>query len=346
MTRKILIVDDSVFMLRVVADIIKKEPAFELVGKAINGRQAVEMNIELKPDVILLDVEMPIMNGLEALSMIMKTRPTAVVMFSSLTVEGAEITLKAMELGACDFIPKPVGRSLDLSRDVIDEIVEKLSMARVQKPVTRSFLTRPASRLQPKSRGTNSFKKLIAIGTSTGGPRALQEVLIELKPNLQAPILIVQHMPKLFTKQFADRLNTLCSMQVKEAEQGEELLSGTAYIAPGDQHLRAVKSFGGYKIELAADGKVSGHMPSVDAMFESLLPIREIELLAIIMTGMGRDGAVSMKKLHDRGVKCICQDEASSVVYGMPKSAVELGAVDLVLPLNKIAGEINRFMEV
>lgn len=346
MTRKILLVDDSVFMLRLVADIIKKQGSMELVGKALNGKQAVEMNIELKPDVILLDVEMPIMNGLEALSMIMKTRPAAVVMFSSLTVEGAEITLKAMELGACDFIAKPVAKGLDLSQDVIDEIVEKLNMARVQKPVTKSYLARPSSRFQPKELGSKSFRKLVAIGTSTGGPRALQEVLVDIKPDIKGPILIVQHMPKLFTKQFADRLNSLCSIQVKEAEQGEELLSGSAYVAPGDQHLRVVKSLNGYRVELAADGKVSGHMPSVDAMFESLLPIRDIDMMAVMMTGMGRDGASAMKQLHDRGVRCICQDEASSVVYGMPKSAVELGASDLILPLNKIAAEINRFMEV
>lgn len=346
MTRKVLIVDDSVFMLRLVADIIKKHSNFELVGKALNGKQAVEMNIELKPDVVLLDVEMPIMNGLEALSMIMKTRPVAVVMFSSLTIEGAEITLKAMELGACDFIAKPVAKGFDLSQDIVDEIVEKLSMARVQKPVTKSILTRPVNRFQAKAVGSNSFRKLVAIGTSTGGPRALQEVLIDVKSNIKGPILIVQHMPKLFTKQFADRLNTLCSIQVKEAEQGEELLSGTAYVAPGDQHLRIVKSLSGYKVDLAADGKVSGHMPSVDAMFESLVPIKDIEMQAVMMTGMGRDGAQAMKKLHDRGIECICQDEATSVVYGMPKSAVELGAADKVLPLNKIAAEINRFMEV
>lgn len=346
MTKKILIVDDSVFMLRLVADIIKKESSFELVGKAVNGKQAVDMNLELKPDVVLLDVEMPIMNGLEALSMIMKTRPTAVVMFSSLTVEGAEITLKAMELGACDFIAKPVSRTFDLPQDIIDELVEKLKLARVQKPVKKSLFSRLEPRLQTKSLGNKSFQKLVAIGTSTGGPRALQEVLIEVSANIKGPILIVQHMPKLFTKQFAERLNALSDLNVKEAEQGEELLSGTAYVAPGDQHLRVVRSISGYKVDLAADGKISGHMPSVDALFESLLPIRDIEMMAVMMTGMGRDGANAMKQLHDRAVKCICQDEASSVVYGMPKSAVELGAADLVLPLNQIAGEINRFMEV
>lgn len=347
MTKKILIVDDSVFMLRLVSDMIKKDAGLELVGKARNGRQAVEMNQELKPDVILLDIEMPIMNGLEALSMIMKTRPTAVVMFSSLTKEGAETTLKAMELGACDFIPKPVGSAFDMSQDVVDEIIEKLKNARYQRTLAAGLLSRKKTVVSPmKVAGSSAFNNLIVLGTSTGGPRALQEVLVEVNPNIKGPILIVQHMPKLFTKQFADRLNSLCEIDVKEAEHGEELISGTAYIAPGDQHLKLVKSMGSYRVELSSEGKVSGHMPSVDVLFDSALPVNDINIMAIMMTGMGRDGANAMKKLHDRGVRCICQDEATSVVYGMPKSAVELGAADAILPLDRIAGEINRFMEV
>ncbi len=192
----------------------------------------------------------------------------------------------------------------------------------------------------------SQFKKLVSIGISTGGPRALQEVLASIPQDIEAPILVVQHMPKLFTKAFAERLDNNCDIKVKEAEDGEVLKTGYAYIAPGDQHLKVKQVFGELKVSLSSEEKVSGHRPSVDAMFDSLLEINRLDIIAVIMTGMGRDGAEGMLKLKRKGAKTIAQDEATSVVYGMPKSAFELGAVDKVCPLDGIAEQIISLVEV
>ncbi len=346
MKKKILLVDDSFFMRRMVSNIIDLDKDLEVVGIAKNGKEAVELNLRLKPDVILLDVEMPIMDGIEALKMIMKERPCAVVMFSTLTEKGAKTTIKALDEGACDFIPKPQGADSKLSQDVIDRILSKLKLAKYV-PVTGTSggFTRDDLKSEVGA-GSNVFKRIVAIGTSTGGPKALQEVLAEIDGGLKAPIVIVQHMPKLFTKPFAERLNASCNLFVKEAEDGDVLKTGHVYVAPGDEHIKVVKVGGVYKIKTDNGDKVSGHRPSVNVMYDSLVELSGIDITAVQMTGMGRDGADAMKRLHDKGATCIVQDKESSVVYGMPRSAVELGAADVVVSLSNIADEILRSMEV
>ncbi len=349
MSIKVLVVDDSLFMRKLVTDIINKEKGLELVGTANNGKIAVELNKKLKPDVILLDVEMPVMDGIDALKIIMKERPCAVVMFSSLTDEGAETTIKALALGACDFVPKPSSSGLKLDKAVVDEIINKLKHStrvdeKFRRPVEKSkkTKTKKSSRV---SHSTN-FNKIVAVGISTGGPRALHEVLKDIPEDIKAPILVVQHMPKLFTKAFADRLDSACNIRVKEAEDGDVLNTGICYIAPGDYHLRVEQGSGKLKISIKDDEKISGHRPSADALFNSLCDIKNNQIIAVIMTGMGRDGADGMLKLKKKGAKTIAQDKETSVVYGMPKSAVELGAVDTVCPLQDIAGQIITLMGV
>lgn len=353
MSIRVLLVDDSFFMRKLVSDIIKKDQELEVIGVAKNGKEAIELNRSLQPDVILLDVEMPVVDGLEALEQIMAQRRCPVIMFSSTTVSGAENTVRALELGACDFIPKPSSSTFKLEDEVVDEIIAKLKFSRCTEApsIRKKASTAPARSPVPSARRTGSsygkktFKKLVSIGISTGGPKALQEVMEDLPGDLNAPILVVQHMPKLFTKAFADRLDTHCEIRVKEAEHGDVLEAGTVYIAPGDKHLRIKESPGELKILLDEGEKVSGHRPSADAMFESLLEVKSVQIVAVIMTGMGRDGAEGMLKLRKKGAKTIGQDEKTSVVYGMPKSAFELGAVEVVCPLNKIADEIIRSVE-
>lgn len=350
MAIKVLVVDDSLFMRKIVTDIIAREKELELVGTANNGEVAVKLNKELEPDVILLDVEMPKMNGIEALTKIMEERPCSVIMFSTLTSEGAETTIKAIELGAADFVTKPRGSSFKLEQSVIDELLTKLKHSRMIPRSTKreSEKSRPIPRkrkstVAPKS---SNFDKIVAIGISTGGPRALNSVLKEIPEDIEAPILVVQHMPKLFTKAFAERLDGVCELSVKEAENGDILKTGVVYIAPGDFHLRVANNSGNLIIVIGDDEKVSGHRPSADAMFDSLCKINNKEIIAVIMTGMGKDGAEGMLKLKQKGAKTIAQDKNTSVVYGMPKSAVELGAVDIISPLDEIAAEIINLMGV
>lgn len=346
MKRKVLLVDDSMFMNRILSDFISSSNELEVVGIAKNGKEAVELNSKLEPDVILLDVEMPVMNGLDSLKLIMKERPCAVVMFSSITKQGAEITIKALQEGACDFVSKPKGKAFDLSDDIVDEIIEKLKYAKFDQNFGKYKINKPITTGSIKSE-SKSFKNIIGIGASTGGPKALQKVLEELEANFPAPIVIVQHMPKLFTKPFAERLNGVCNLRVKEAEHDDELTAGNVYIAHGDSHMRVVKTGNVFKIKTDNGPKVSGHRPSVDVLFESLVElIKDVKITAVQMTGMGRDGAEAMKKLHDRGARCIVQNKETSIVYGMPGSAVELGAYDMIVPLEKISNEILRSLEV
>ncbi len=350
-TFKVLVVDDSAFMRKLISDLITQDETFEIIATARNGKEAVDKTLELKPDVITLDVEMPIMNGIEALEQIMKQQPTPVVMLSSLTAEGASETIRALELGAIDFVRKPSGSiSMDLHH-VQEQLIhklktavqtkisayKKLGMLAKQRPSHMKPKVKPAATVQQ-----DTFNQLVAIGTSTGGPRALQQVITQLPADFPAPILIVQHMPPNFTKSLAQRLDSLSEITVVEAEDNQILKAGTAYIAPGGWHMKlSLNRDQRYHIMLTKEELRSGHRPSVDMLYESLLPFEQLKRHLVIMTGMGSDGAKAMKRLYDSGVdSTIAESEETCIVFGMPRSAIELKAVKHVLPLYGIADKL------
>lgn len=346
----ILVVDDSAFMRKVISDIINLDEKFHVVGVARNGKEAIQKIKEFSPDMITMDVEMPIMDGITALEEIMKSSPLPVVMLSSVTKEGAESTLRALELGAVDFITKPTNIFKMNTDDMKNQLTEKLKIASKVKVKSKAIYSYSKVRKAPKLGGSlkagSNIKKIVAIGTSTGGPRALQDVIPYLPENIPASILIVQHMPAGFTKSLADRLNNLSEIHVKEAEDGDILLPGCAYIAPGGYHVKVTNSSNKYKINLSKEAPVSGHRPSVDMMMNSLAALKLNNLVGVIMTGMGSDGAHGMKNIKSQNGYTIAQNESTCVVYGMPKSAVNLGCVDEVVPLQEIAEAITRIVGV
>lgn len=362
---KVLIVDDSAFMRKLISEFLTEDDRIEVIGTARNGQDAISKIKLLKPDVVTLDVEMPVMNGLEALEIIMKECPTSVVMLSSTTKEGTENTLIAMQNGAFDFIAKPSGAiSLDLIK-VRQEIIEKIVSAsranvhKLQKNAKKMErnLSKPKiySKIELNESSRNNRvidnwvygrKKIIIIGTSTGGPRALQTVMTELPKSIDAPILIVQHMPAGFTKSLAERLNSLCEIDVKEAEDGELIQMGTAYIAPGGYHLKVKKVGKGLAIALDQSELRNGHRPSVDVMFESVSEIDDLCKIAVIMTGMGSDGANGLIHLKENGlgqVKAIAESQETSIVFGMPKAAISTHLVDKVEDVGRIAKTIVSY---
>jgi two-component system chemotaxis response regulator CheB len=352
---KVLVVDDSAFMRKLISDFLSEEPRLEVVGTARNGQEALQKIAQLKPDVVTLDVEMPIMNGLETLKHMMQKHPIPVVMISSTTKEGAENTILALQYGAVDFIAKPSGAiSLDLYK-IKDQIVEKVllaSRANLQWMKTKQKTPIPLQKQYSKIESNEPIKtgtpkkKIVCIGTSTGGPRALQHVLSKLPKTINAPILIVQHMPKGFTKSLASRLDSLCHIHVKEAEDGELIQKGTAYIAPGGKHLQAKKIGTSLAIQLDESPARNGHRPSVDVMFESLYTLVDYEKIAVIMTGMGSDGTEGLKRLKASGsAKVIAESAESAVVFGMPKSAIVANVTDEVVHLDKIADAIMKYVD-
>nr|WP_107837861.1 chemotaxis response regulator protein-glutamate methylesterase [Metasolibacillus meyeri] len=369
--KKLLIVDDSAFMRKLVGDFFNDNLTIEVVGTARNGKDAIEKIQQLQPNVVTMDVEMPEMNGLEALREIMNKCPVPVVMLSSTTKQGTENTLTAMEYGAVDFVAKTSGTiSLDLHK-IKEELVQKveaaanISVTKLKRPlettykrdtfkVEKSFNTPPIKKQQPvtvtpipnKKEWNKVSKKIILIGTSTGGPRALQEVITKIPENVHAPILIVQHMPAGFTKSLANRLNQLSNIHVKEAEQGDILKEGVAYIAPGGYHLKLRKIGTSYGIVLdQTEPPRSGHRPSVDVMFEDVSNCHDMDKIAVIMTGMGQDGASGLKALKKSGnVRAIAESADTCIVYGMPKAAVETQLVDEVVDVDEIAQTIMKYM--
>ncbi len=342
---KVLIVEDSAFMRQFITNIISADSLLEVVGTARNGAEGLAKTQELKPEVITMDVEMPVMDGLTAVEKIMALCPTPIVMLSSLTTDGAEATIKALELGAVDFIPKPSGSiSLDLGK-VKGEIIEKIKIAARAKlvpqvTVTRTLAKVPKATLEVSNRRLN---KIIAIGTSTGGPKALQEIVPLLPRSIPAGILIVQHMPKGFTKSLADRLDSLSQITVREAKDGDELVAGLALVAPGDYHMTATEVGGRVIIHLNQEPAVSGHRPSVDVMFTSVAGLSQ-DKVGVILTGMGGDGSDGMVLIKGNMGKTIAQNEDTCIVFGMPKVAIEKKAIDKVVPLDKIAMEIMKLL--
>lgn len=423
---RVLVVDDSAFMRKIITDLVEQDPQFTVIGTAANGIEAVA-SVELNsPDVITLDLEMPQMNGIDALQHILKKHRLPVIMLSGISEANTQDTIKALQFGAFDFIRKPtgVGANMQDIHAVGEMLREKLKMAvltrrktielkplppvaplnnknQVNSPKPASNLlkndsiknsrvtkepsasldkkaklqpTNPASAIeskpsvaplppkaikreqvvlqvpptsgfksQPKAGGV--IKSIIAIGTSTGGPRALHEVVCSLPGSLPAPVVIVQHMPPRFTKSLAQRLDSFSELDVCEAEHGMKLENGKAYVAPGGQHMKVAREQGQYIVTLSSEPPRNGHRPSVDVLFESLLDVQELERHIVIMTGMGSDGAQAMKKLAEQGVaSTIAEAEESCVVYGMPRSAVELGAASKVLPLTQIGPELIKLL--
>jgi len=429
-TYRVLVVDDSAFMRKIISDLIEQDSYFTVVGTAVNGIEAVSAVNKYQPDVITLDLEMPLMNGLDALQHILKEHRLPIIMLSGISEANTRDTIKALQFGAFDFIRKPTGAGsntqdihsvgvmlleklkiaalaskkriymkpvserliekevtpikkqaklqtlpkndskkdkLDSESKLIDshkklkiETLEKLkiekskkiqsdpvkdasSVAALQnKKVQPTIVAKPSTIKDIKpSRNCAKVNQLIAIGTSTGGPRALHEVISSLPSDLNAPVVVVQHMPPKFTKSLAQRLDSFSALKVVEATEGMQLENGTVYVAPGGFHMIVTKQGDHYYIGLNTQSSRNGHRPSVDILFESLISFTELERHIVLMTGMGSDGAQGMKKLHDSGVtSTIAESEDTCVVYGMPRSAVELGAASKILPLTHIAYEL------
>jgi two-component system chemotaxis response regulator CheB len=345
---KVVVVDDSALVRSLLAEIINRQPDMACIGTANDPLAAREMIRELNPDVITLDVEMPKMDGLEFLSRLMKLRPMPVLMVSTLTEQGAEITMRALEMGAVDFVAKPrIGVSSGL-RELGDQIVEKIriaSKAQVRRlaatpaprPAAGATTTAgvPASTARPLL-GRLSTEKVICIGASTGGTEAIKEILVRMPADAPA-IVITQHMPPGFTTSFAARLHSLCKIGVSEARDGERLLPGHAYIAPGGRQFRVDRSGANYVAVVEDTEPVNRHKPSVEVLFKSAARVLGPNAYGIMLTGMGADGASAMKEMKDAGSYNYVQDEASCVVFGMPKMAIQAGAADEVLPLLQIA---------
>ncbi|AZK47775.1 protein-glutamate methylesterase/protein-glutamine glutaminase [Paenibacillus lentus] len=470
MAYRIMVVDDSAFMRKIVSDLIEQDPAFKVIGTARNGREAIEQIAVLSPDLVTMDVEMPELNGLDALKIIMERHPLPVIMLSGINEQGMRETIMALELGAFDFIRKPsastnthdIGqvrrqlheqirtamlmkerkaaresaiqsqiipnvRPVDNSLSSVDAELRKapsklkqergattrgvdqgimgstrddpakrgyakldsLTKANVepvragsaeQRRISPAIQDKGVAKLpSPKKSPTNSIKEslieksgtsivktqnqgklqeekpgfnktdftdIVAIGTSTGGPKALKAVLENIPRNFPAPIVIVQHMPPNFTKSLAQRLNSLSPLHVIEAEEGSRLLPGTAYIAPGGFHMSVIKDVEGYKVSLSSQAPRNGHRPSVEVLYESLLPLKSLRRHIVLLTGMGSDGAKAMKQLYEAGVtSTIAESEETCVVYGMPRSAIELNCVNHVLPLQEIGPKLVQVVK-
>ena len=364
---RVVVVDDSALVRSMLTEIINRQSDMECIGAAADPLVAREMIRNLNPDVITLDVEMPRMDGIDFLSKLMRLRPMPVVMVSTLTERGADVTLRALELGAVDFVAKPKIGVADGLRQLADDITDKVRVAskarinRLHVPAAapagtggagtggaspRAGGTGPHSAAghastprplnQTPSLGRLSTEKIIFIGASTGGTEATKEVLANLPADAPA-VVITQHMPPGFTRNYAARLDGLCRISVKEASDGERILPGHAYIAPGGMHLSVERSGANYIARVQDGDPVNRHKPSVEVLFKSAARVVGPNAMGIMLTGMGADGAKAMREMKDAGAYCVAQDEASCVVFGMPREAINAGAVNEVLPLNKIA---------
>lgn len=333
MAIRVLIVDDSATARAVLREILEADPSIEVVGSASDAYVARDKIVELRPDVICLDVEMPRMDGITFLKRLMHYMPLPVIMVSSLTQNGAKTTLEALEAGAVDFVGKPHAHIYDGVETMREELVTKIKIA--AKVKVRQHILRDVGQANTSSLAETTHK-ILAIGASTGGTEALKDVLMGLPRNAPGTI-IVQHMPANFTAPFAERLNSLCAMEVREARNGDSITPGVALIAPGDYHMVVRRSGARYYVEIGNGEKVSGHRPSADVLLNSVAKIAGSNAIGVILTGMGGDGARGLLAMRNAGAKTLGQDESSCVVYGMPKVAYELGAVERQLPLHKIA---------
>ncbi len=363
---RVLVVDDTIVYRKAVSDIIAEIPGVELAGVAHNGKIALSKIQTLKPDILTLDIEMPEMNGIEVLAELQKNYPgVGAVMLSTLTSEGSEMTLRALELGAFDFILKPQSKNQIEGKKEIKAALEPILKAFARSRFASSLISRrgvippavsslkksfvgqqtPAKVLRPlaqKPAIRRGKSEIVAIGVSTGGPNALNQMLPKLPGDLGVPVLIVQHMPPVFTKSLASSLDKKCALTVKEAVEGENILPNIVYIAPGGKQMKLVASTDGLhrRIKITDDPPENSCRPSVDYLFRSVADYYVGRATAVIMTGMGSDGTQGLGILKDKAAFTIGQDEASCIVYGMPKAPAELGYLDVVVPLSKIADEI------
>ncbi|MFH2145000.1 MAG: chemotaxis response regulator protein-glutamate methylesterase [Candidatus Omnitrophota bacterium] len=343
---RVLVIDDSAFMCRKISDILNTCADIQVIGTARTGAQAIQKIIELKPNVVTLDIVLPEIDGLTVLSYIMHEAPTPVVVVSAHTPPGSQNALKALELGAVDILAKPSGEiSIDidkLSKELIDKV--KVANSKNVRHIS-SIMNRIMRHSQPGKPATDNFKKIIAIGASTGGPKAIKEILPYFPENIPAAFLIVQHMPPEFTKSMANRLNWVTKIEVKEAEEGDVIKSGRGYLAPGDYHMVVKKEGSDFVIHLNRDAPVHSVRPSVTVMMNSAAEAFGPRTVGVLLTGMGQDGVEGMRKIKEVGGKTLAEDESTCVVFGMPKMAIKEGIVDKVVPLSHMGIEIVKCIE-
>ena len=339
---KVFIVEDSILMQKIIADILLSDPGIEVVGSTKYGKEALKKIPELKPDIVTLDFNLPDINGLIVLTKLMQYSPVRVVMLSAHTQKGAEITMKALEMGALDFIPKPSGEvSLDLF-NFKDEIIAKIKLL-VTIPLKKSIVS---GEIVP-SEAALSVKKLVIIGASTGGPKAIIDLLNSIPANIEAGFLIVQHMPEGFTKSFAERLSWHSALKVKESEDGDLILNGAAYVAASGYHMileRIAEVKNRYCLRLDETPLVNYLRPAVDVTMSSVADSFDGDIVGVILTGMGKDGLEGVKQIKNKGAKVIVQDETTCTVYGMPKVVADNGLADSVLPLSEIPERISEYL--
>ena len=348
MKKNILVADDSALMRRVICDIINSDEKFQVTDVCRDGLEAYEKLTKQSYDAVLLDVYMPRMSGLQLLERLRDEHIKAtVVMVSTLTTKDAAVTMQAMELGAVDFVTKPQNiieaKGKDFRNALIDMLEAVLHTEMIRKKVAPAASVRAAGMVhQPLSR---KGQRLVALACSTGGPKALHSVIPFLDPKMDAPMIVVQHMPPGFTQMYAQRLNQECEIDAKEAVTGDIVRRGQILLAPGDRHMRLVKVNGTYQVECRVGPKVSGHCPSVDVLFESVAKTAGKDAIGVLMTGMGRDGAQGLYRMRKAGAVTIGQDEKSCVVYGMPKVAYDMGAVTYQVPLEQIAQKLYYILD-
>lgn len=344
---RVLVIDDSAVMRQIVSEIVNSEPDMEVVGHGEDPLAARELIKALNPDVVTLDIEMPRMDGITFLEKLMRLRPMPVIMISALTEHNAEVTLRALELGAVDYVTKPGTHDPGGMQKFASEIVEKLRLgaALKQRLACRRPLHDPPIRIakhDPFPAG-KANSTVVCIGASTGGIEAIKQILMQLTPT-SPPTLIAQHLPEVYTRAFAERMNKLCQIAVLEAQGNELLAPGHAFVAPGHSHLRLKTTGHGYMTQVDRNPPINRHRPSVDALFHSAAEVAGSHGIGVLLTGMGKDGAEGLRAMRERGAFTIAQDEASSVIFGMPRSAIELGAACVVLPLDAIASAIEAHL--
>jgi len=346
---KVLIIDDSALIRSILTEIIRSQPDMEVVGVAPDPIVARDLIKQCNPDVLTLDVEMPKMDGLDFLEKLMRLRPMPVIMVSSLTERGSEITMRALELGAVDFVTKPkisIQSGMNEYAHVITDKIRAASKARIRaRTISSSANNGQTLSVLPSVRNPLvSSEKLVIVGASTGGTEAIKNFLVQM-PSDCPGILITQHMPEGFTKSFATRLNGLCKISVSEAQGGERILPGHAYIAPGHSHLLLARSGANYVTELSSADPVNRHRPSVDVLFRSAAKFAGKNAVGVILTGMGKDGAEGMLEMKNSGAYNFAQDEATCVVFGMPREAIAVGAVNEVVPLNEMSQRVLHYLD-